>query len=235
MKLSKWIGIELSLLLLGGLFFPVVWIPVFLQINSDVLMEGSAFLVFWDILQDLFSYLLYWFSVSFLAISLLRFGWKGSLPFFFGYLLASVFRRIGSILAEMIVLREFDDFSITKFLDTLFAVLVDLLLVGILLLILYLLAMRKKDPSARAGQLLPHLHLKHSPISVFVLLSVLLYYLVQLFSRVQYDMLVGGPNGQEEIFLMIFYYLYDLLFAAIGYFAVIGILQLLLKSKKKSV
>ncbi|MBE6530311.1 MAG: hypothetical protein E7680_06930 [Ruminococcaceae bacterium] len=233
-KFSKWIALEAIGILLIPFFFALVWIPVYHTISGDVLMQDSPFLLIWDFLKDGLIYLFYWLSIAFLSVSLLWFGWIGSLPLFGLYLFGSVIRSIGTALSSAIILQTFDSNLLENIGYAALDVLFDIFLMAAFCLIVYLTAMRKRDLQARKA-LLPPAKKGFRPIALHlsVLISIAVYYAIRLFERIRYDVFYGAPTGGGDLAWMIFYYLADILLAVFGYFAVILILKLITKQKAK--
>lgn len=231
-KYSKLIITEAICLLSIPLFFCVVWMPVYQTVSGDVTMQDSFFLLFWDFLKEGLTYLFYWFSIAFLCISLLLYGWKGGLPFFGFYLFGSMVRSVGTAISSAIVLRTFGKILGENigyaFLDVLF----DVFLMAIFCLIFYLAALRGRNNGARKDLLPPAAKgFQPVPLHLSVLLSVAVYYLVQLFGRIRYDLFYGAPTDRIDLLWMIYYYAADFALAVFGYFAILLILKLLTKKK----
>ncbi len=230
-RYPKLILTEAICLLSVPFFFVVVWMPVYHAAFGDVLLQDSLFLLLWDFLKDGLTYLFYWFSIAFLGVSLLLFGWKGSLPFFGFYLLASAFRSVGTAVSSAIVLRSLGEELIENIGYAFLDVLYDVFLMGAFCLIFYFAAMRGRGGEVRKDLLPPGNRFQPVPLHLSVLLSVAVYYAVQLFGRIRYDLFYGAPVGGNDLAWMIFYYVADLALAAFGYFAVLLMMKLLTKKK----
>ena len=221
-KYSKLIIAEAICLLSIPLFFCVVWMPVYQTVSGDVIMQNSFFLLFWDFLKEGLSYLFYWFSIVFLAVSLFYYDWKGSLPFFGIYFSGSVIRSVGTALSSAIILHSFGEAFAENvgfaFIDVLF----DLFLMAAFCLIFYFAAMRGRSAEARKNLLPPASKgFQPVPLHLAVLLSVAFFYTVQLFGRIRYDLFYGVPANNADLAWMIFYYAADLVLAVFGYFAIL--------------
>ncbi len=234
MKYTKLILLEAIFLLSIPLFFAVVWMPVYQVVSGDILMQGSLFLLLWDFLKSALIYLFAWFSIVLLILSLIFFGWKRSLPLLGFYLLGSAIRSIGTAVSSAIVLHEFDDILIDNIWDAALDVLFDLLLVSVFCLICYFTLIRKRSIEERKKLLPPAVKgFSPVPLHLAVLLSVSVFYAVQVYSRIRYDIFYGAPANGMDLAWMIFYYIADSALAVFGYFAVVLILKKLTIPKKK--
>lgn len=232
LKFRKLIGLEAACLLSVPLFFALVWIPVYQTVAGDVLMQESIFLLLWDFLKEGLTHLFYWFSIAFLAVSLLSFGWKGSFPFFGLYLLASVLRLIGTALSSAIVLQSFDDVFKANLADASLEIAFDLLLMAVFSLIFFFAAMRGRKEEDRKTLLPPEkTGFRPMRLHLAVLLSIAAFYAVRLFGRIRYDVFYGAATGAQDMAWIVFYYAADLALAVFGYFAVILLLKKLTAKK----
>ena len=232
-RYTSLIAIEAAFLLLISLFFSIVWEPVFLTINSDIALSDTAFLLIWDFLKELLTYFFYWLFIAFLAVSLLRFGWKGSFPLFGLFLFGSVLRSVGTAISSAIILQDFAENFAENMKSAVWDIVFDALFLAAFCLIFYLIAMRKRNSEERSNLLPPAKNgFRPLPLHISVCICIGIYYAVQrLLGRIIYDIYLGAPTNGADLAWMIFYYVADLVFAVVGYFVVLLILKLLTKEK----
>ena len=224
-------------ILLGiALFFCTVCTPVRILAMSDIQISETAFPTVWDLFQTLVQYVFYWVAIAFLILLFLERGIVRSLPLLAYYLGASVIRSVGGAVVGELMVGDgigsdlFWENMSYGFLDCL----LDLLIFGTIVLIVFLLLLSKSTAKNAtfeyppAGFFAPFDRLK-----VAVLVAVAFPSASQVIGRIRYDILFGAPQNSVDLLQMILFYLSDLLFFCLGYLFVLLLLRLTLSQKEK--
>jgi len=240
------------LLLLAAIviFYSLVYYPVYLYLNSDVVWNGSLLRLLWmEILEPLVNYLFFWGSFAFILYSAARYSLKGSAPILIYYAIGSVLRYLLQNVAFIVVmgLNAWEsEFYVS---DLLINIVMDLLIMGAATLLIVLWK-RKKVPDSifksKNDFCIAEENFRFSRFFDFknillrtAFLMAIFPSAVRLLLRAWYDInlivIRGIPvTDAGEVLLMITYYLTDCAGILVGYLIMFMILSALYLSDKKA-
>lgn len=213
---------RLLLLLLGiALFYAVVCTPVSIIVGSDNLLGETALPLLVDLVLSVFNYAYFWIAFAFLLYFGVCFGKKTYPAVVAIYLGVTVFRYSANLVSGFYQLSfprpsEFVSDYLPYFIIDIF---MDAVLFSVAFLIVHLCCERV----IRISKHLPVTKLtdRKNPVSTAAFWLALVPALVQLGSRVIYDLDFGAPQGLADLLWMIFGYLSDGMGLLIGYFVIL--------------
>lgn len=216
-----------------ALFYAIVCTSVYILTATDVTVSDTIFPTVWDAFQNLLTFAFYWGSFSMLLCFLLRFGPSGTLQIVCGYVASAFLRSILSVLVGSILLQNWDNFTE----DLIYAVLdgvFDLLFLGIVFLIGYLLAWKGKTKQDLQGFIpFKKLFAFSNPFLFVIFLSGSIPSVYRLISRIIYDVNFGPAQNLVDLLWMIFFYLCDLAGILVGYFVMFLLIDFLIKTEER--
>ena len=120
-------------------FCSLIYYPVYLYLNSNVVWNGSLLRLLWmEILEPLVNYLFFWGSFAFLLYSAARYSLKGSAPILICYAVGTVLRYLLQNIAFIFMMginAWESEFYIS---DLLISIVLDLLIMGVAVLLILL-------------------------------------------------------------------------------------------------
>ncbi|MBE6589977.1 MAG: hypothetical protein E7643_07340 [Ruminococcaceae bacterium] len=231
-KLLKHYIVFLSAIIL---FHSVLYYPLYLFLDSNVLWRNSiVYLLLTEIAEPLAGYLYFWGSFAYILYVGVRFSFKSTLPFLIVYSVGTVLRYAIQNVC-FIVMMGFPLWTNSlRIFDLVFSIVMDLVILGFAMLLLNLVFKSKRKSSEGEGLIdtyMPFERFFHlsNPLQKTAFLMALLPSAARLISRGYYDirLILAGqvPTGVAEIFLMITYYITDVLTAIVGFLIIVMMLS----------
>ena len=224
-------------------FHSVIYYPVYLFLASDVAWKSSIVFFLWtEIAEPLSVYLFFWGSFAFLIYAGIRHSARATVPYLIVYAVGSVLRYALQNVCFIVMMglpawqRYFD------LAEILWNILLDLLVMALVFVLLLLHLPRMctggKSPVENCLPVEGFFSLKNLLVRLS-LLAAAVPSLAKIIVRASYDIqavLLGGdtPSGAAEIFLMITYYVTDVLTALLGHLLIQLILSALHLSDVKA-
>ncbi len=196
-----------------AVFYAAVCTPVYQWSSTDIAVS-EVFILVWDFLQSIVRFSFFWIAAAIvLATVQTRQKTLNVLLISIG---ASLLLHFGSLGVGLLMMRDLDTIG-SDLLDAFVSVVLDAVQLLLFRLIAFLIMERK--PSASV------------PVNA-MLLCAAVPSLAQVLNRIRYDLAVGAPTGKSDLIVMIASYLADLASIAIGYLAILLILDRLLTKKE---
>ena len=203
------------LLFFIALFYAAVCTPVYQWTSTDIAVS-DIFILIWDLLQALIRFAFFWITASFVLVSVKQ--QTNRISVFLIPAGASLLLHFGSLGVGLLMLPEFENISA----DLLGAGASVALDIGQLLLYsLFAFLTVERKPSEAL------------PVSAMIACAAVPS-LLEIASRIRYDVAVGAPTGKSDLIVMILYYVIDLASIAIGYLAILLITDLLQNRKEQN-
>ena len=237
--MCRWLAV---LLFSIAAFYAAVCTPLYHIFNSDILLRDTVLPQILDVIMLVLNYAFYWISFSFLIYAATRIGISYCKPFYVIYASAVVFRYLANLVSGFLTMgiplwREIQsDYLPYFFLD----ILLDLLMMGILIGLLYALVRRfslynnyKRDQFF--AQTIPFAKFvdSNNPVWRMLLWVSLIPSALQLLSRIRYDIFYGVPKGWIDLAWIIVGYTSDIAFFLFGVIAMLwGINHLYILEEK---
>lgn len=224
------------LLFLGAVVFfhSVVYYPVYLLLASDVIWKSSIVFFLWtEIAEPLSVYLFFWGSFAYAIYVGVRYSVRAVTPYLVVYAVGSVLRYALQNVCYIFIMGLATWQHTFAPLEILWNILLDLAVMGIAyaLLLLFSREMRRdgKEPCEKYLPMNGFFDLKNL-LSRLSLCVAGLPSLARLITRAYYDIRLivfqgYAPSGGAELFLMVTYYLTDILTAILGYLMIVMMLS----------
>lgn len=216
------------------LFHSVVYYPVYLFLASDVAWKSSIVFFLWtEIAEPLSVYLFFWGSFAYLLYAGIRFSPHSAIPYLVAYGAGSVLRYAlqNVCFIFMMGLPSWQrSFSLPA---VLWNILLDFLIMGVVYFF-FLLLMRKLrgdgKPAIEVCFPLEGFFNFGNVLAKVAVAAAVIPSAARLATRVYYDIRTiafegRAPSGAPEIFLMITYYVTDILTALLGYLIIFMMLS----------
>ena len=216
------------LLFLGAvvLFHSVIYYPVYLFLASDVAWKSSILYFLWtEIAEPLSVYLFFWGSFAFLIYAGIREGnERAAIPYLIVYTVGSVLRYALQNVCYIFMMGLTAWKVYFSFWDILWNILLDLAIMACVYVLLLVFLTRMKREGEVRERYLPvagFFNLKNL-LTRLSLISAAIPSLARILPRAYYDIFGGNvPSGAAEIFLMITYYVTDVLTALLGHLVIV--------------
>ncbi len=216
------------------LFHSVIYYPVYLFLASDVVWKNSIVFFLWtEIAEPLSVYLFFWGSFAYLIYAGIRFSSRSTIPYLVTYTVGAVLRYALQNVCFIFMMGLPSWQRSFSLVEILWNILLDLLIMGIVyglfLLLWRRLKQEGKSPIEICFPLGGFFDFKNVLIKVaFAAASVPC--VARLVTRAYYDLRTivfegFAPSGAAEIFLMITYYVTDVLTALLGYLIIFMMLS----------
>ena len=215
-------------------FHSVIYYPVYLFLASDIAWKSSIVFFLWaEIAEPLSVYLFFWGSFAYVIYAGIRYSVRAAIPYLVVYSIGSVLRYALQNVCFILMMgfpswqRSFSP------LEILWNVLLDLLIMGCVYGLLLLHRPRMESAGKTAFE-------NCFPIDGFFdlksmlvrlsLLSAAIPSIARLVTRAYYDVRTIvfeglAPSGAPEIFLMVTYYVTDILTALLGHLLILTMLS----------
>lgn len=211
-------------------FHSVIYYPVYLFLASDVVWKSSIVFFLWtEIAEPLSVYLFFWGSFAYLIYAGLRYSVRATVPYLIVYSIGSVLRYALQNVCFIIMMgfpswqRSFSPVEI------LWNILLDLLIMGCVygLFLLHRARMEEKGRIEMESWFPIDGFFRFQSVLVRLsLLSAAIPSIARLVTRAYYDIRTiafegFAPAGAAEIFLMVTYYVTDILTALLGHLLIL--------------
>ncbi len=198
--------------------------PIYLWTTSNILVQQTVFPIIWDYVMMAVNYLFFWVGFSAVIYATFSYGLvtlKQLLPL---YGLAALVRYFANLLASYFVMGfpTAEDFFTLTLWFTLLDVLLDCVLMGVVVLIVYMLLKKRVHAPDACYHLKDYLPYQSTfalsnPLCRAAFLASLLPSAIRLLSRVRYDLYIGSAQSRVDLIWQIVSYASDVLLAPIGY------------------
>ena len=204
----------------------ILLMPLSYWVTSDVLLQDTVLPMLVDFLIELCNYVFFWGSFAVVLYVIYRYGFASLRSTLLLYVGAVVIRYLAYLLAGYVVLgfpETINDAWQDDLVYLLLDVLMDLLQMGVLLLAAYFFMERNRPPQTLKRPYpawLPYerpLGLGQNPLLASVAVAAVLPAVIRLFSRIRYDIAMGGAVGLSDLLWQIFAYFSDVVYLAAGY------------------
>lgn len=199
-----------------AVLYAAVCTPIYQWANTDIGVS-EIFVIVWDCVQSLVRFSFFWSSAAFLLCIYRTAGVKQARSFLLLAGGAALLLHIGSLLAGLIMLRDFDTIGM-DLLDLAIAFLLDVCQIALF----YLFANRSQVRQAA---------ISHVPTSALLACAAVPSAFQILLNRLPYDIVLGAPTGKTDLIVMAVYYLADLALVAIGYLVLLLVTDCLISKK----
>lgn len=203
------------LLFFIALFYAAVCTPVYQWTSTDIAVS-DIFILIWDLLQALIRFAFFWITASFVLVSVKQ--QKNRIAVFLIPAGASLLLHFGSLGVGLLMLPEFENIG-ADLLDAGISVALDIGQFLLYRLFAFLTVERKPSEAL--------------PVSAMISCAAVPS-LLEIASRIRYDVAVGAPTGKSDLIVMILYYVIELASIVIGYLAILLITDLLQNRKEQN-
>ena len=209
------------------IFSSLVYYPIYIHLNANILWSGSLLLFFWmEIVEPLVYYLTFWGSFAFLLYSASRYSLRGSTRILIVYALGTVLRYALQNVVFIFIMGLNEWEIVFHPLDVLFNIILDLFIMGAAVLAV---SLWKKRTSHECFPISKFFDLKNSMLKTALIIS-LFPTVLRLLSRLLYDIdlifLKGIPvAGVGEALLIMTYYIAEGISFLVGYLVIFMLLS----------
>ena len=217
---------RLFVLLFGiALFYAVVCTPVSIIVSSDILLSETAWPLVVDLVLWVFNYLYFWIAFAFLLYFAVCFGKSAYSAVVGMYLGATVFRYTANLVSGFYQIGfPRSSVFVSKYLPYF---IIDIFMDAVQFSIAFLVVHFCTEKIVVLSRNLPITKLidRRNVVAKAAFWLAAIPALIQLGSRVIYDIDFGAPRGLSDLLWMIFSYWSDCMGLVIGYFVILLIVK----------
>ena len=207
--------------------------PLYIYVCSDITTSATPIPYVLDIILKLADVTVFAVCYSIIIYGAISLEKKKAMSFFGVYVAATLIRRLLSLGASYLsngFIDENDIFNVCVYFS--------LELVQVLAVLVISLIISKKhllgDVSAQSCELSKAFD-KRNPLQISMLSAAIVISAIKILMRIYYDISFGAPDGIDEIFVMLAYYLSDVLVGVVFYVISYFFVSYLQRKYKKTV
>lgn len=224
------------LLISVAVFYAFVCTPIYILSVTNIVIANGVFPILWDFVQSAVQLFYYWTAFAFTLYFSVRYGLNDSKGILTVYGICSVGRYFFSLLMGNLMTADFETMG-TDLIYMVVDVLGDWLQMGLAVLLIYLLLLRRKQTRPSADLFgFTSITAFSNPVQRCALAVAFVPALLSVLARIRYDIFYGAPRiGTGDLLWMIFYYCGDVLSGVVGYLILfLMIAQIYLKDEEGS-